>query len=167
MRRKGMNTSDTVTLPVRPGSKPATTQPTRETPSPHSQLDQRAPVSLQEQLFERAVALPGVIVGPSCVSVPGARAFQLAESFAKGPPEAFQCEREFAHIHPHHDGSLHLTLPRGAYAEVLDKGWGEPHPISGTMMLFGPRDDHELEIAWRIFETSYAFARGSETASKA
>jgi hypothetical protein len=157
-----MSTSDTLTLPFRTGRKPATTQPTRERPSPHSQLDQQAPVSLQEQLFERAAALPGVIVATSCVSVPGARAFQLEASVANGPPEAFQCEREFAHIHPPQDGSLHLTLPRAAYAQVLDKGWGEPHPISGTMMLFGPRDDRELEIAWKILETSYAFARGSE-----
>jgi hypothetical protein len=155
-----MTASEMFALPRRAGEKPATTHPTRGNPHPHAQLDQRAPVLLQEQLFERAVTLPGVVVTRSCVSVPGARAFQLEEAFATGPPEAFQCEREFAHLHPPHDGSLHLTLPPPAYQEVLAQGWGEPHPISGTMMLFGPRDTDELEVTWRVLQASYAFATG-------
>jgi hypothetical protein len=132
---------------------------------PHTQLTQNAPDELQEALFERARALPGVTVADSHVSVPGARAFHLDEGFAAGPQQAFQAGREFAHIHPRHDGSLHLTLPPGAYQEVLEKGWGEPHPISGTMMVFGPRDKAELETVWQILSTSYSYATGEPAGS--
>ncbi len=147
-------------LPARPGSTPEVTRPTPEDPHPHQQLSQNSPPAVQEALFERARGLPGVIVADSCVSVPGARAFHLEAAMARGPAEAFQCRTEFAHLHPPHDGSLHLTLPAGAYDEVRRKGWGEPHPISGTMMLFGPRDADELEVAWRVLLLSYRFAHG-------
>ena len=52
----------------RSGARPRTT-PT----NPHTQLDQNAPAALQERVFSLARLLPGVVVGPSHVSVPGAR----------------------------------------------------------------------------------------------
>ena len=150
----------TVTLPERSGPPPETTRPTRTRRIPHSQRSQNAPVELQEALVERALALPGVSLAPSLVSVPGARAFVLDEATTQGPPEAFQAGREFAHIHPAHDGSLHLTLPPPLYDEVVRKRWGEPHPLSGTMMAYGPRDREELEVVWSLVEASYRFATG-------
>src|SRR5919198_6497702 len=64
-------------LPLRAGSKPDT-----HNAMPHQQLSQNAPPELQEELFARAAGLPGVRVGPSGVSVPGARAFVLEEAAA-------------------------------------------------------------------------------------
>lgn len=148
-------------LKPRAGPVPETTRPKRgEPPTPHSQISQTAPRGWQEALFERIRALPGVSVGKSLVSVPGARAFHLDDALARGPKDAFQRGREFAHIHPAHDGSLHVALPRDVYDEVLARGWGEPHPISGTMMIFGPRDAEELEIVFGIVRASYDYARG-------
>jgi phospholipase/carboxylesterase len=149
-----------ITLPRRPGPKPETTRPTPDDPHPHQQRSQNAPPHLQEELFARATGLAGVVTADSRISVPGARAFFIAEGIPAGPPEAFQIDREFAHIHPSYDGSLHLTLPPEAYQEVLDKRWGEPHPISGTMMLFGPRDTEELEVIWRLLQESHRWAAG-------
>jgi luciferase-like monooxygenase len=150
-------------LPARPGPAPQTSRPRPDRPpTPHAQLSQNAPLVLQEALFERARALPDVTVGVSQVSVPGARAFQLAEEAALGPAEAFQAGREFAHLHPAHDGSLHVTLPAALYEHVQVTGWGEPHPVSGTMMIYGPRDPSELEIVWKLLLASYQFARGKE-----
>ena len=71
-----------------------------------------------------------------------------------------QSPREFAHIHPAGDGSLHLALPAGVREEARGKGWGEPHPISGTLLLFGPRDEIELETVWQILLVSYRYALG-------
>lgn len=147
-------------LPDRTGPAPATTHPSIDHPHPHQQLNQNAPFELQEQLFDRARGLPGVTVADSLVSVPGARAFHLDEQLAAGPAAAFQRGTEFAHLHPSDDGSLHLTLPPKVYEAVLAAGWGEPHPISGTMMLFGPRDTDELETVWRILQASYRYATG-------
>jgi phospholipase/carboxylesterase len=117
---------------------------------------------MQEQLFMRAQSLAGVSVGKSLVSVPGARAFHLDESLARGPAGAFQRGREFAHLHPAHDGSLHVTLPPEMYQEVLAKGWGEPHPVSGTMMIWGPRNEAELEVIWSLVRASYVYATGQD-----
>jgi hypothetical protein len=148
-------------LPPRQGPRPDTTRPTRERPVPHQQVSQNAPESIQEELFRRAAALDGVVVGDSLVSVPGARAFHLAEGIETGPPEAFQRGREFAHLHPASDGSLHMTLPPDVFEEVQSRGWGEPHPISGTMMVFGPRHEDELEIVWALLKASYDYARAA------
>jgi phospholipase/carboxylesterase len=132
---------------------------------PHQQLTQTAPVELQEALFERAAALPAVIVGRSHVSVPGARAFHLQPSDA-GREEAFMTGGEFAHLHPHSDGSLHLILPEPEARAVIDRGWGEFHPLvlQGIMqptnlMVYGPRDPAELETVWQILKASYNNAR--------
>jgi hypothetical protein len=147
-------------LPERSGPKPDTTRPSQGNPHPHQQISQNAPLDLQEELLRRVRSLAGVSVGESLVSVPGARAFHLDEALARGPDKAFQRGREFAHLHPAHDGSLHLTLPPEVYQEVLVKGWGEPHPVSGTMMIWGPRNGEELDTIWRLVQASYEYATG-------
>ncbi len=151
--------------PRRRGPKPETTRPTREERKPHKQLTQNAPGALQEELFERVRRLPNVSIGDSLVSVPGARAFHLREESARGPRQAFQAGYEFAHLHPSDDGSLHMTLPSDLYDKVLSTGWGEPHPLSGTMLVWGPRDAAELEIVWGLVKASYAYAQGSYVAA--
>ncbi|MQA99716.1 MAG: phospholipase [Actinobacteria bacterium] len=150
-------------LPERRGDKPRT-----GSMMPHTQLDQNAPVELQELLFERITRLSGVTVAPSRISVPGARAFVLEDPPDR--PEAFLVQGEFAHLHPPTDGSLHLMLSEGDAAEVIAKGWGELHPaareglISGAaVMVFGPRDEDELEVVAQIVQASYRFAGGDDT----
>ena len=149
-------------LPCRAGDRPHTNPTT-----PHQQLNQNAPRDVQELLFERARALTGVVVSASQVSVPGARAFFLQERFAKGPREAFMVGREFAHLHPPYDGSLHLVLPSETAEQVTAKGWGELHPAARmglipptALMVYGPRDEKELEAVWKILYASYVGARG-------
>jgi hypothetical protein len=149
-------------LPNRTGPRPETGPA-----MPHQQLTQNAPLALQEALFTRAAGLPGVQVGRSGVSVPGARAFLLEDGLAAGPPEAFMFGTEFAHLHPPYDGSLHLALPAEAAAGLERKGWGELHPLARmgvmpptTLMVFGPRDADELEVVWTIVQASHGFARG-------
>ncbi|MEA2684053.1 MAG: hypothetical protein QOK05_2381 [Chloroflexota bacterium] len=153
---------DLSTLPRRAGEAPQTNPA-----MPHTQVSQNAPTDLQEQLFDRAAALPGVIVGRSHVSVPGARAFHVDEEHAGGRPEAFMVGTEFAHLHPPYDGSLHLVLPEAEARQVIALGWGEFHPLveQGVMpptnlMVFGPRDADELEAVWQVIQASHAHATG-------
>lgn len=143
----------------RAGPRPRTT-PT----NPHTQLDQIAPVTLQEQVFARASALTGVVVGPSYVSVPGARAFHLPACECAAPA-GFMIEREFAHLHPPRDGSLHLSLPLAIVEQVIDNGWAERHPLAGKhglptniVMVYGPRDERELDIVAALVSASHAGA---------
>lgn len=149
-------------LPARRGPRPATT-PT----NPHRQLEQNAPAALQEALWRRMAALAGVETGPSLVSVPGARAVFLAQPPCCGPAGACMEDREFAHLHPPHDGSLHLTLPEGPRRQAIEGGWAEPHPLiargrvpATVVMVYGPRDAEELEVVWSLLRASHRFARG-------
>lgn len=143
----------------RPGERPRTT-----TSNPHTQLDQNAPPALQEALFELARGLGGVVVGPSYVSVPGARAFHLPA--CRRPAEAgFMIEREFAHLHPPGDGSLHMALPPAIVARVVDNGWAEYHPLAGKyglpaniVMVYGPRDEAELAVVADLVRASHGHA---------
>lgn len=149
-------------LPRREGPLPLTT-PT----NPHMQLDQQPEArSLNAELARRAFALPDVHERPSMVSVPGARALWLDEGVPAGPPEAFLVGREFAHLHPFPDESLHLMLPPELAARVVESGWGEPHPMarlglipSSALMVYAPRDEHELEVVFSFVEAAYLFAR--------
>jgi hypothetical protein len=142
-------------LPSRQGPRPETIGP-----RPHAQVSQPSPPELHRQLAARALELPGVQPADSLVSVPGALAFVLDEDRAGGPPEAFQAGREFAHLHPQTDGSLHMTLPPEVAEEAYEKGWGEPHPRSGTPLIYAPRDEQELEVVLRLLRSSYGFASG-------
>jgi Family of unknown function (DUF5519) len=151
-------------LPQRVGARPRTT-PT----NPHTQLDQQ-PTDLRwtEELARRAFALPGVVEEPSSISVPGARALVLAPREALGPPEAFLIDREFAHLHPDPDHSLHAMLPLEAVTEAVAKGWAEPHPVAlrglipaNAVMLYAPRDETELDVIEGLVRASHAFARSA------
>ncbi|WP_067439420.1 luciferase domain-containing protein [Nocardioides jensenii] len=154
-------------LPERNGTRPAVSWTI-----PQQQESQNAPVELQERLFDAISRLSGVAGGPSHISVPGARAFTLAEGTAD--PAAFLVPEfgEFAHLHPSYDGSLHLVLPSDLAADVTTKGWGRPHMWAGTrlspgfMLVHGPRDDEELATVLGIVAASHAYAAGAVPATR-
>ncbi|WP_223479113.1 luciferase family protein [Oricola indica] len=150
-------------LARRSGAKPETS-----VEIPHRQLDQNAPVELQERLWDRMRGLPGVETGQSLISVPGARAiFACDDGVASVCPDCVMKGLEFAHIHPAQDGSLHACLPEHARVEAIEKGWAEPHPwvalgriAASNVMLYGPRDEAELEVVWSLVRASHEYATG-------
>lgn len=150
-------------LPRRIGPKPRTTPD-----DPHRQLTQIAPAEIQEELVERVAALPGTFVCPSLISLPGSRGFVLDDTSPLPAVEAFLIQREFAHIHPPYDGSLHMVIPARLVLQVTDRGWGEAHPVARmglipptTMMIYGPRDSSELDVVWHLLRSSWSQARGT------
>jgi phospholipase/carboxylesterase len=136
---------------------------------PQQQESQNGTTDLQERLLEEVRALAGVEVGPSRISVPGARGFTLRNG--SDDEQAFLVPQvgEFAHLHPAYDGSLHLVLPPALAADVSTKGWGRPHMWAGTrlssgfMMVYGPRDEDELVTVLGIVTASHADASGTES----
>ncbi len=148
-------------LPPRPGPPPEVSWTI-----PQQQQSDNAPEALQERLFEEIRTLSGVDVGPSRISVPGARGFTLREGSQDQQAYLVPQVGEFAHLHPLYDGSLHLVLPAEAAADVSTKGWGRPHMWAGTrlspgfMMVYGPRDDDEFAIVLGIVRASHAYASG-------
>ena len=154
-------------LPKRSGSRPRTT-PT----NPHTQLEQNPEREVVDELATRVFALPGVEERPSAISVPGARALWLREELPAGPQEAFMIGREFAHIHPMPDGSLHAALPPEVAQEALRKGWAEQHPVArmgyipqNVVMIYAPRDAQEIEIVARLVDEAYRYASGAPFSS--
>lgn len=111
--------------------------------------------------------MPGVIEERSGVSVPGARALVLEPDAPGGAGDAFMVGREFAHLHPAPDLSLHIVLPRDAAVAAIDAGWAEPHPLAARMqgpsvavMVFAPRDDDEVDAVASLVEISHSNATG-------
>lgn len=104
---------------------------------PQEQRSDNSPHDLQEELFHRLEALPGVTTGPSAISVPGARGFMVDPS--AGPLDAYLVPRvgEFAHLHPEHDGSLHVALPPALARDAIEKGWAVAHPLAGIRLTRG------------------------------
>lgn len=145
-------------LPTRSGPKPSTTPRT-----PHQQLDQISPSALQERLWQRMASLAGVSVRASAISVPGSRALWLEQ---EGNPAAYMVGREFAHLHPSHDGSLHMILDPHSHALAMAGGWSESHPLAGrytaatNVLVYGPRDEAELEVVWWLVQQSHRYASG-------
>jgi phospholipase/carboxylesterase len=133
---------------------------------PQEQLSQNAPADLQERLLDLARLLPGVTVGQSRISVRGARALNLADGTGDAQAFLVPSAREFAHLHPSYDGSLHLALPPDHARDLVTKGWGRAHPLAGTrlspgfVMVFGPRNDDELDTVAGILTMSHAYATG-------
>ncbi len=151
-------------VPTRNGPKPATTSE-----NPHTQLDQTAPVELQDRLRDHALALPGVRPGPSQVSVPGAVAFYLDEP-ADVPSIPRLAGGEWGHIHPHYDGSLHINVPTELAEQLIAHGWAEYHNVVTrglappiVIMLYGPRDEEELAVTQSSVEEAYLAAGGADT----
>jgi hypothetical protein len=150
-------------LPDRSGSRPNTT-----TQNPHRQVNQNGPVDLQDQLISGVLQYEGVRLGESVISGEGARAFILDRRLAVGPLDAyFMGSTEFAHLHQPHDGSLHAKLPVGLAKTVIEKKWGEPHPMNLRMggpvtniMIYSQRDTADAEIVNLLLRHSYLYARG-------
>ncbi|MEV0186234.1 hypothetical protein AB0I54_44490 [Streptomyces sp. NPDC050625] len=149
-------------LPSRTGSRPEVS-----TTIPQQQLTDNAPSELQEKLFARLSTLRDVHSRQSAISVPGARGFMLAAP-RSGPAEAFLVPQagEFAHLHPEFDGSLHVALPVHLAAEAIRHGWAVAHPLAGVrltpgmVLVYGPRDDAEVDVVSAIVATSHAWATG-------
>ena len=150
-------------VPKRIGSRPRTT-PT----NPHTQLEQNPQPEMVEELAQRIFTLPGVEERPSAISVPGARALWLREDVPAGPREAFMIGREFAHIHPMPDGSLHVALPPKVAQEAIGKDWAEQHPVArmgyiphNVVRIYAPRDAQEVEVVVGLVVEAYRYAGGT------
>lgn len=79
---------------------------------------------------------------------------------------------EIVHVHPC-DGSMHLSLHPADCKLVLERGWGQRHPIAwhrglwkeryvpaGFTMVFAPRDEKDLEIVLQIIDAAAWYVMG-------
>jgi phospholipase/carboxylesterase len=150
-------------LPARAGERPLVSWTI-----PQQQESDNSPAEIQQQLLERVTSLPGVSIQQSAISVPGARGISV-HPVAGVPQDAFLVPGvgEFAHLHPGHDGSLHLALPPALAADAIAKGWAVAHPLAGIrlargmVMIYGPRDADELDVVTGVVQASHSYASGT------
>jgi phospholipase/carboxylesterase len=148
-------------LPDRVGVRPRT-----DNAVPHLQKTQKSPPHLAPILLEWAVSdLPHVSEVDTRISVSATRALWLAEHLPPVHEDAFMPpagSREFAHVHA--DGSLHLCVSGDAVREIVDRGWGEPHPLKdkgvNEVLFYAPRDSVELELAKYAIAEAWSYATG-------
>lgn len=132
---------------------------------PHRQLSQRSSPALWGELMARATQLIGVAEGRSSVSPAPSRALFLTNQRTITTPGTSLSTREPlepVHIHGVTDTSIHLCLPVDRANEICELGWGEIHPFGdfGTeIMVYGPRNQRELDVILSIIEESLKFAR--------
>lgn len=150
-------------MPVREGERPRATNT-----NPHTQLTQQPEdLSFIKELTDWAFTLSHIQKRHSAISVPGAIAMWMEDDHTCESCNAFMIGTEFAHFHPHPDYSMHLGLPQKDAEVIIEKGWGEWHPMilrgilpPNIIMLYAPRNETELEVARFILGHSYAFAKG-------
>lgn len=61
-----------------------------------------------------------------------------------------------------------LAEPSEVVDQVIENGWAERHPLAGhhglpanIVMVYGPRDDDELEVVADLVRASHSLATGS------
>jgi len=149
-----------VNLPIRETARPQTTNSV-----PHVQIGVEANAELTAELLRQVDVLPGVNLGATRVSLPGATGFQLQDGIKLIRPNAIVGGREFAHVHP--DGSLHASLDPKTARVAIEAGWAILHPWSsrrdgweGFVMIYTPQTKQELDVVIQLVKDSYTYVTG-------
>ena len=149
-----------LSLPTRETARPQTTNRV-----PHIQIGVDAVPELSAEMLRRVALLPGVKLGATRISLPGATGFQIADDMSLARPEVIVGGREFAHLHP--DGSLHASLEPELARAAIAAGWAVSHPWAdqrtgweGFVMIYTPTTKQELEIVIQLVQQSYSFVTG-------
>ena len=147
-------------LPVRENPRPQTTNGV-----PHIQIGIEINQPLADELLRFVSSFPGVTLGPTRVSLPGAIGFQLDRNFEIARPGSIVGGFEFAHMHP--DGSLHASLDPKVAKAAVEAGWAISHPWAmrrpgweGFVMIYTPTTERELEVVSLLVQRSYEYIVG-------
>lgn len=150
-----------LSIPIRKGERPETTNT-----NPHEQLNQNPDRETYESFKAKLFHFNNTSRRPSIISVPGSEALWLNEDIACNCNNGFMIGREFAHIHPAYDGSLHMALSQRDFDEVINKQWGEKHPLAGMhsipdtiVLVYAPRNAVEMDVVLSIVEASLKNAK--------
>ena len=150
-------------LPTRVGDVPEIGQV-----PPQLQFSDLGPEGIRLALKEWAFqAFPKAREHDTLISVASSRALWLDESVPVAHDDAFMPpsgSREFCHLHE--DGSFHAVVDVSLENEILKKRWGVRHMYYDRgvkeVLVYAPRDDHELVLAKPIIIESYRYASGDQ-----
>ena len=132
---------------------------------PHFQIGVDAVPEISSELLRRVSNIPGVEIGGTAFSIPGAKGFWVSEGVKKASTAVIVDGREFAHLHL--DGSLHAYLSPERVNEAVATGWAIQHPWAnqrpgweGYVMIYTPLTGAELDVVFGLVEESYNFVTG-------
>lgn len=153
MRSYLPTTDKGVSLPLRVGTRPhipGFTAPQRQTTAQANSDTKAQMTSFHDHLVQENSTIlqfeNSELEGP----VP---AVQLRKSVGRRPEYLTQTKGEMVHVHPI-DGSTHVVLSLKDSEEVIQRGWGQRHRLSGVVvgwsytLLYAPRDEADLKV-WK------------------
>ncbi|KAF9761430.1 hypothetical protein IL306_003817 [Fusarium sp. DS 682] len=156
--------------------------------APHRQLSQHAPERMRtyiQNLFTNATRQhPSILETKKSLYERHHDALFVSCKLLESPPEslpntAIIARGELGHAHP--DLSVHLYLSPEDARVIIEKGWAERHRLSVPetswvknkyaiasiyLMIYGPRDEKEMEILGVILENSIRFMTGEAEVEK-
>jgi len=144
-------------LPRRKGPRPATLRGPL-----HIQSNGHGDPQHLDELTNAALSWPGVEsnLANSSNTIP----FRLKGTAAGYNFAAFLSPREFGRILTGAP-TIYLALPLVCAHWAIVRGWAEPHYLSsnglmppGALVVYTPRDEHELAICYSIFLAAYSAA---------
>ncbi|KAH8808305.1 hypothetical protein F5884DRAFT_676405 [Xylogone sp. PMI_703] len=91
--------------------------------------------------------------------------------FTRNPVNA-TCNGEIVHVH-HSDRSMHMNMHPDDAKLVIERGWGERHPLARGgffkqyvprefMMIYAPRNREEMEVICRVIEAAGYWVSGEK-----
>jgi hypothetical protein len=147
-------------LPARKGSRPTTIRGPL-----HIQCNQHGDPEYLKQLVDEVLTWPDIESDKSFVSRANTIQIRLIKTAASSDFSAFITAREFARVllgAP----TIYLALPAEWARWAIVRGWGEPHYLgseglmpAGTVVVYTPRDDEELEVSLTLFSEAYYLGR--------
>ncbi|EFE42624.1 hypothetical protein TRV_02576 [Trichophyton verrucosum HKI 0517] len=141
---------------------------------PHRQVTQQATpdmyAALKEEIKKLALSNSDRLYeGTSCFEKHSIGLFTPLDL-----PNRVTCNGEICHAHPI-DGSIHMTLHPADVKFVIERGWGERHPLArdswwwmfrlvptGFVMIYAPRSKEELDSVVQIIHAASWWVNGIE-----
>jgi Family of unknown function (DUF5519) len=130
----------------------------------HIQYNEHGDRKYLERLADQVLNWPHVEAAQPQFDRPTTIFVRLQESATASEPAAFITDREFGRIllaAP----TIYLALPTICAHWAIVRRWAEPHYLTsyglmpaGTVVVYTPRDETELEVCAFLFQESYRFA---------
>src|SRR5580704_14513733 len=145
-------------LPIRRGKRPITVRGPL-----HVQCNDNRDDRPLRRLVDEVIAWPELEAGPLPVGSTDQISLKIREEMATAEPSVFIAGREFARV-LFGAPTIYLTLPLSCAHWAIIRGWAEPHFSSsfglvppGVMVVYTPRDEHEVTVCRSLFWVSYNF----------
>jgi hypothetical protein len=160
--RSGRDTGHLGGLPRRKGRRPVIDVH----PIPHRQIDQIASAEMKRRIvstFDAAVERMEEYVEYKLSHFEKRHPAITLKSDIARRGHATASRGEIAHVHPS-DGSMHMIFDPCDAVAVIERGWGESHPLAGVAMdlpdtyllIYPPRDRDELPITSLLLDAAIA-----------